>query len=278
AQVGRKLTDERVVFYGAGAAGGGCALGFKRAFAAARVGGARIRKPGLLLASARLFLARCPDLHSVQEQEPGGSPLLSAWEVESAQNLGLADVVRLHKPTILVGASGQPGSFTHEIVSTMLASCPRPIFFPLSNPTSHIEALPEDLIKWTDGAAIVGTGSPFAPVEWKGVRHEIGQGNNALIFPGLGLGAIAVGARTLPDEAFLAAAQALYELNAKNRGPGAPIYPPLTRLREGSFAVACAGGEALVEACAAPGVSAADVPSRVRSNMWGPECPRSLPP
>src|SRR5262249_5153217 len=151
------------------------------------------------------------------------------------------------------------------------------IFFPLSNPTSHIEALPEDLIHWTDGAAIVGTGSPFAPVEWKGVRHEIGQGNNALIFPGLGLGAVAVGARQLPDEAFLGAAQALYELNAKNRGPGTPIYPPLTRLREVSFAVATAVGKALVESGAAPSIPLAEVPARVRAMMWEPEYPRYVP-
>jgi len=277
AQVGRRLENERVVFYGAGAAGGGCARALKHAMAAAGVSDAEFRRRVLLLDSHGLILADRPSLHSFQREIAGDPALPAQWKVESGRQLGLAEVVRLHKPTILVGASGQPGSFTEDIVRTMLASCPRPIFFPLSNPTSHIEALPEDLIRWTDGAAVIGTGSPFAPIEWKGVRHQIGQGNNALIFPGLGLGAVAVGARTLPDEAFLAAAQALYELNAQNRGPDAPIYPPLTRLREVSFAVACAVGQALVESGAAPGVSLADVPARVRAMTWEPEYPRYLP-
>jgi malate dehydrogenase (oxaloacetate-decarboxylating) len=275
AQVGRVLAEERVVFYGAGAAGGGCALALKRAMAAAGVSDAEFRRRVLLLDSHGLMLSDRSNLHPFQKEIAGDPGLLAEWKARGP--LSLADVVRLHRPTILVGASGQPGSFTEEIARTMLASCPRPIFFPLSNPTSHIEALPEDLIHWTDGAAIVGTGSPFAPVEWKGVRHEIGQGNNALIFPGLGLGAVAVGARHLPDEAFLAAAQALYELNAKNRGPGAPIYPPLTRLREVSFAVACAVGKALVESGAAPAIPLADVPARVRATMWEPEYPRYVP-
>ena len=277
AQVGRRLEDERVVFYGAGAAGGGCALALKRAMAQAGVSDAEFRRRVLLLDSHGLILADRPTLHSFQKEIAGDPGLLSEWKVDRGQSLGLAEVVRLHRPTILVGASGQPASFTEEIVRTMLASCSRPIFFPLSNPTSHIEALPEDLIRWTDGAAVVGTGSPFAPVEWKGVRHEIGQGNNALIFPGLGLGAIAVGARHLPDEAFLAAANALFELNAKNRGAGTAIYPPLTRLREVSFAVACAVGKALVESGAAPGVTVGEVPARVRATMWEPEYPRYVP-
>jgi malate dehydrogenase (oxaloacetate-decarboxylating) len=276
AQVGRKLADERVVFYGAGAAGGGCALALKRALAGAGVSDAEFRKQVLLLDSHGLMLADRPNLHPFQKEIAGDPSLLREWRVSGP--LSLADVVRLHRPTILVGASGQPGSFTEEIARTMLASCPRPIFFPLSNPTSHIEALPEGLIHWTDGAAIVGTGSPFAPVEWKGVRHEIGQGNNALIFPGLGLGAVAVGARHLPDEAFLAASQALYELTARgNRGAGAPIYPPLTRLREISFAVASAVGRTLVESGAAPSMPLADVPARVRAMMWEPEYPRYVP-
>jgi malate dehydrogenase (oxaloacetate-decarboxylating) len=277
AQVGRRLEDERVVFYGAGAAGGGCSLALKRAMAAAGVSDAEFRRRVLLLDSHGLILADRPTLPSFQKEIAGDPALLSEWKVDRGSFLGLADVVRLHRPTILVGASGQPGSFTEEIVRTMLASCARPIFFPLSNPTSHIEALPEDLIRWTDGTAVVGTGSPFAPVEWKGVRHEIGQGNNALIFPGLGLGAVAVGAKHLPDEAFLAASNALFELNAKNRSPGTPIYPPLTRLREVSFAVACAVAKALVETGAAPSLPVAEVPARVRATMWEPEYPRYLP-
>jgi malic enzyme len=151
------------------------------------------------------------------------------------------------------------------------------LFFPLSNPTSHIEAEPADLLRWTNGAAVVGTGSPFPPIEWNGVRHEIGQGNNALIFPGLGLGAVAVEARELPDEAFLAASQALFEFTTQSRTHGTTIYPPLTRLREVSFDVACAVGKTLIECGSAPGAKVSEVPERVRAMMWEPEYPRYVP-
>ena len=277
AQVGRRLEDERVVFYGAGAAGGGSAIALKRAMAAAGVTDADFRRRVLCLDSHGLLLASRPSLHPYQHEFAADPALVAGWKLERPDRIALADVVRNAKPTILVGASGQPGSFTEDMVRTMLAACPRPLFFPLSNPTSHIEADPADLLRWTNGAAVVGTGSPFPPVEWNGVRHEIGQGNNALIFPGLGLGAVAVNARELTDEAFLAASQALFEFTGSTRAPGAAIYPPLTRLREVSYAVACAVGKTLVESGVARHVKASEVPERVRAMMWEPEYPRYVP-
>jgi malate dehydrogenase (oxaloacetate-decarboxylating) len=141
----------------------------------------------------------------------------------------------------------------------------------LSNPTSKTEVTPEDLIRWTDGAAVIGTGSPFPPVEHRGRTHTIGQGNNALIFPGVGLGATVVEARWLPDEAFTAAARALGEFSAGSPAPGAPIYPSVLRLREVARAVAVAVGYALVEAGAAPAMARAEIERHVAAGMWEPE-------
>jgi malic enzyme len=153
----------------------------------------------------------------------------------------------------------------------MLAGCRRPIVLALSNPDSKIEALPADLIRWTNGAAVVGTGSPFAPVEHAGCTYTIGQANNAFIFPGVGLGATAVEARWLPDEAFVAAAAALVEYTGTSPRQGDPIYPPLSHLREVSRRVAVAVGAALVEAGVAPPRSQPEIEARVTGAMWQPE-------
>ena len=130
---------------------------------------------------------------------------------------------------------------------------------------------PANLLRWTNGAAIIGTGSPFAPVEHAGRTHTIGQGNNAFIFPGVGLGATAVEARWLPDEAFVAAARALVNATATSSRAGAPIYPPLAALRQVSRDVAIAVGAALVDAGAAPQLSRAEIERRVTEGMWMPE-------
>ena len=178
--------------------------------------------------------------------------------------------MREFKPTVLVGASGQPGAFTEEIIRTMHRGCPRPIVLPISNPTSKTEATPADLIQWTNGAAVIGTGSPFPPVVYAGETYHIGQGNNALIFPGVGLGAIAVEAEWLPDEAFTAASRALFEFTSPSRRPGAPIYPPLHGLREISSAVAVAVAKALVDLGAAPQIPHGDIEARVTASVWEP--------
>jgi malate dehydrogenase (oxaloacetate-decarboxylating) len=188
----------------------------------------------------------------------------------SRSPLSLADVVRGFKPTVLVGVSGQPGAFTEAIIREMHASCPRPIVLALSNPTAKVEVAPKELMRWTNGAAIMGTGSPFAPVDINGRTIAIGQGNNVLIFPGVGLGATAVGAKWLPDETFAAAANALADYTAAHSWPGDPIYPPLTDLREVSRRVATAVGAELVRVGAAPAMSAEEIDRKVREGMWMP--------
>jgi malic enzyme len=141
----------------------------------------------------------------------------------------------------------------------------------LSNPDTKMEVTPANLIRWTNGAAIIGTGSPFPPVEHAGRTHAIGQGNNAFIFPGVGLGATAVEAHWLPDEVFVAAARALVNATAASSCAGDAIYPPLSELRQVSRDVAIAVGAALVDAGAAPQLSRAEIERRVTEGMWLPE-------
>lgn len=159
-------------------------------------------------------------------------------EFENSEELTeLSKVVKAVKPTILVGTSTQPGIFTQEIVEDMCSFTERPIIFPLSNPTKLAEATAEDLIRWSDGKAFVATGIPAADVEYKGVCYQIGQANNALIYPGLGLGVMASKTKLLTDKMIGAAAHSLSGLVDSGK-PGAPVLPPVSRLTEFSIYVA----------------------------------------
>lgn len=268
-QVGRQLEDERVVFFGAGASGAGCAMATRQALREAGVPEGALGEKVIALDSRGLILSDRPGLAGEKKRIAADPSLVSGWSGGVHGAFRLDDVVREFRPTILVGASGQPGAFTEAIIRSMNRSCPRPIVLALSNPTSKAEAAPADLIQWTSGAAVVGTGSPFPPIAYAGETYEIGQGNNALIFPGLGLGAVAVGAKWLPDEAFTAASRALFEFTAPARRPGAPIYPPLRRLRDVSLAVATSVARALVASGAAP-PPREPIEKRIESMVWEP--------
>ena len=269
-QVGRRLADERIVFYGAGASGAGSALAVRAALRAAGVSERGLSTRVLCLDSRGLILADRPGLDGAKLKLAADPALVGDWGL-GHDSIPLAAVVRHFRPTVLIGASGQPGAFDEAIVSELLRGCGRPVLLALSNPTSKCEITPADFIRWTDGAGVIGTGSPFAPVEHRGLTHVIGQGNNAFIFPGVGLGATAVEARWLPDEAFTAAARALFECTGAGASSGAPIYPSITRLREVSRAVAIAVGCAVVDAGAAPPLSRTLVERRVRAGIWEPE-------
>jgi malate dehydrogenase (oxaloacetate-decarboxylating) len=270
-QVDRRLEDERVVFFGAGASGAGSALAVRGALREAGVPEGDLARRVLCLDSKGLIFADRPGLESAKHEIAADPVLAAGWPRGPDGTIQLPEVVTRFRPTVLVGASGQPGAFTEAIVRDLLRGCPRPIVLALSNPTDKCEVTPADLIRWTKGAAVIGTGSPYPPVEHGGRTYTIGQGNNALIFPGVGLGATAVGARWLPDVAFTAAANALLEFTSASPAPGAAIYPPLNRLREVSRAVAVAVGGALIEAGAAPPIPRTEVEQRVAAGMWEPE-------
>jgi len=266
----RSLRDERIVFFGAGASGAGCALAARAALRDAGVPEAQLSSRVLCLDSKGLILRDRPGLEGEKETIAADPAVVQGWTVAQRDRISLAEVVEHFHPTILVGASGQPGAFTERIVRAMLRGCPRPIVLPISNPTAKSEATPADLLAWTNGAAIVGTGSPFPPVRAGDTTYVIGQGNNALIFPGVGLGAIAVGASRLTDRAFAAAGDAVHQMTMITGRPGEPIYPPLGRLRDVSYRVAVSVGEALVAEGVASVVGTALVADRVRSMIWNP--------
>ena len=183
--------------------------------------------------------------------------------------IALAEVVRRVHPTVLIGTSARGGAFTEDIVKDMAAHADKPVVMPMSNPTELAEARPADLIEWTGGRALVATGSPFPPVEYRGTTYAIGQANNALVFPGLGLGAIAVRATKITDSMLSAAAHAVASL-VDISGRGGPLLPEVAALRDTSRTVAVAVAEAAI----ADGVATAKVPDDlsgyVRGLMWQP--------
>ena len=160
------------------------------------------------------------------------------WRRPRADTIALADVVANAKPTVLIGVSGQPGIFTKDMIRKMASAVARPIVFPLSNPTSRSEATPQELTAWTEGRAVIGTGSPFPPVVRDGRSVAVDQTNNAYVFPGIGLGVLAVRARRVTDGMVVAAAKVLADVSPAARDAQASLLPPVAQLREVAFAVA----------------------------------------
>jgi malic enzyme len=185
--------------------------------------------------------------------------------------ISLEETVVNAKPTILIGTSGTPGMFTETVVRAMAQFNERPMVFPLSNPTSKSECTAEQAIRWSDGRAIVATGSPFEPVEHRGRRYRIGQGNNAFIFPGVGLGVWVARVRRVTDGMFLAAAKALAEKVTEKDLAEVAVYPELARIRECSHSVACAVIRRAVEERHADESNLEDLETRVERAMWFPE-------
>ncbi|MEU6370583.1 NAD-dependent malic enzyme [Streptomyces sp. NPDC046931] len=270
---GVPLPDHRIVILGAGTAGIGVAdqlhdalvtSGLSRRQAASRIWA--VDRHGLLTEGQR-------GLRDFQIRYARRGTEVAGWQRDDELGgIPLAEVVRRVRPTILIGTSGQGGAFTEEIVRAMAAHVRRPVILPMSNPTRLAEAVPADLLAWTDGRALIATGSPFAPVEFEGVTYEIGQANNALVFPGLGLGAIIAEADRVTDRMLVAAAHAVSG-QTDATAPGAPILPLIDRLRETSVAVAVA----VARAAAQDGVAHApvddDIGQRVRAAAWQPDYP-----
>jgi malate dehydrogenase (oxaloacetate-decarboxylating) len=196
---------------------------------------------------------------------------VAGWTVGN-RGIGLAEVVSRVHPTILIGTSTHSGAFTEAIVKDMAAHTDRPIIMPLSNPTSKCEALPADLIEWTDGRVLTATGSPFGPVTYQDRNYDIAQANNALVFPGLGLGVIVAKASRISDRMIAAAADAVARLSDATKR-GAPLLPPMTDLRTVSAAVAAAVATAAADEGLAQ-VELNDLVQQVHDAMWRPEYPQ----
>ncbi len=273
---GTSMRDQRVVIHGAGTAGIGIADALRQVMISGGLSPDEATGRFYALGSKGLLTSDYPGtLRDFQVPYARQAAEIASWERGQDGRIGLAEVVTRSQPTMLIGTSTQPGVFSAEIVTEMAAHTRRPIIMPLSNPTSHSEARPADLIAWTDGRALIATGSPFPPVVHNGVRHEIAQANNALIFPGLGLGVTVSRARRVSEGMLTAAADALAGLSDPTT-PGTPVLPPVTSLREVSIAVAVA----VARAAQAEGLAAVplDDPDRqVREAMWMPAYPKIEP-
>ena len=264
---GRRLVDERVVIAGAGAAGVGIARLFRGALVREGVLGEALRPSVALLDSKGLV---------VDAQDEYRRDLAWTGDLASAHGLragsSLLDVVRAAKPTILVGVSGVPGLFDEGIVRTMAAQVERPGIFPLSNPTSSSEARPADVLAWTEGRALMATGSPFEPVEIAGRTIRIGQGNNAFVFPGVGLGVLVSEAREVTDGMFAAAADALASQLPEEDLQAGSLFPRIAGLRAITARVAAA----VVRQAVADGAARnapEDPAEAVAAAMWDPAYP-----
>jgi malate dehydrogenase (oxaloacetate-decarboxylating) len=195
---------------------------------------------------------------------------VEGWKLSGSGAISLLDVVRNAKVTVLVGVSAQPGAFTEEIVREMASHIERPVIFPLSNPTSKAEATPADLLRWTNGRALVGTGSPFDPVEVDGKLVRISQINNSFIFPGLALGILVSRSTRVSDAMIMASAKALATLSPILADKNAPLLPPIGDCRKVSLVVAEAVAKQAIADCTAEAVDDATLRERIRAYVWEP--------
>jgi malate dehydrogenase (oxaloacetate-decarboxylating) len=268
-----RMRDQRIVIYGAGTAGTGIADMLRQAMIDDGLTAAEAARSFSALDRMGLLTSDYPGIvrdFQVPYVRPAAE--VADWRRDAEGRIGLAEVVERTRPTMLIGTSTQPGAFTEAIVTEMAAHVARPVIMPLSNPTSHAEARPADLIAWTGGRALIATGSPFEPVVYQGVSYQIAQANNALIFPGLGLGVTVARARRVSDGMLVAAADALAGLSDAG-APGAGVLPSVTSLRATSAAVAAAVSRAADREGLA-GVRLTDPVRQVREAMWEPDYPR----
>jgi malate dehydrogenase (oxaloacetate-decarboxylating) len=199
---------------------------------------------------------------------------LAQWRRPPSGIIDLETVIRNVDATILIGLSTLRGAFTESIVREMARKAGRPIIFPLSNPTDRCEAVPEDLVRWTDGRAIVATGSPFAPVDFAGRKIPIAQCNNVYVFPAVGLGLIASGARRVTDRMMMAAGRALGESSPALSDPGASLLPSLKDLPVSARKIAFEVGIEAQRAGVAQPTSPEELRDRIAATQWTPEYPR----
>ncbi|MDP1028480.1 NAD-dependent malic enzyme [Sphingomonas sp. KR1UV-12] len=258
-RTGQPLTDQRIVLFGAGAAGSGIAEMLVRALIAAGLDEAAARQRIWAVDRDGLVLSDIPRLPPQQAALARDPTELAGWTMAPGR-IGLLETVVNVRPTVLIGASGQMGAFGEPVIRAMAAGCERPVIFPLSNPISRAEAHPADLLAWTGGRALVGTGSPF------GVAG-VTQVNNVYIFPGVGLGALAAGATAVTDGMFMAAAETLGSLG--DAGDGS-LLPPITALRAVALRIAVAVAAQAVRDGVATMPADALAAERIAAQMWLP--------
>jgi malate dehydrogenase (oxaloacetate-decarboxylating) len=275
---GERLSDQRIVMFGAGSAATGIADQIVASIISEGIGEGcseqEAKQKLWLIDIEGLIHTGRADIEEISR--PFAQPVerITDWKVADRNHITLAEVVKHLRPTALIGTAAQPGAFTQDVVEEMARHVARPIIFPLSNPTSRSEAKPVDLMAWTSGRAIIATGSPFADVPQSvtggGRPRKIGQCNNAYIFPGVGLGVIASGARRVKQEMFVAAARALSEMSPALNDRMASLFPDLNSIREVSRHVAIAVGLEAQALGLAEATAREELDKRVDQKMWTP--------
>jgi malate dehydrogenase (oxaloacetate-decarboxylating) len=266
----QQLSQQVVAFVGAGSAGCGIAEQIIKQMVSEGISEEQARRQVFMVDRFGLLTHGMPDLRDFQQRLTQSEPFISQWHT-AGEYASLLEVMLNAKPTILIGVSGQPGLFTEQVIKAMQQGCEHPIIFPLSNPSKQVEATPQQIIEWTDGKALIATGSPFAPVEYKGQVFVTPQCNNSYIFPGLGLGIIACGAKRVTDEMLMATSLCLANASPlANNGEGS-LLPPLTEIaqlsKEMAFDVAkiaMAQGHALQ-------ITDQQLRDKISKNFWKPQ-------
>jgi len=267
---GTPLTEQRIALLGAGSAGIGIASLLLTAMKNTGLSEAEARHRFYAVDVDGLLVEGMSGIRPAQEILVQPRSAVADWRLERKDHISLLDVVKNAKPTTLIGVSGQAGVFTEDVVRAMAEEVERPVIFPLSNPTSRSEATPADLMKWTDGRALIGTGSPFAPVNWNGRQVPVDQTNNSYIFPGMGLGVLSVSARRVTDTMFMAAAKCLAELSPARDKKSGRLLPPVSELRSVSFAIAKAVALQAIRDGVADPLGDQTLESRICANVWQP--------
>ena len=271
---GVPLTEQRIAVLGAGSAGTGvCAL-LLRAMVDVGLSEAEARSRFYLVDRQGLLVEGMAGLQSFQASFAQARDRVANWTLESPDWIGLADVVANAHPTVLIGTSGQPGALSQSIVRNMAEHVRRPVILILSNPTERAEATPQDLDAWTEGRAIIGSGSPFPPLKRDGKDFRVDQTNNAYVYPGIGLGAIVADARRISDRMFLAAARTVAAFSPAEHDPAANLLPPLVEIRQLSFHVALAVAKQAQAEGLADSLSEEALADAVRDKMWDPRYAR----
>lgn len=267
---GKLLKDQKIVFLGSGSAGCGIAEQIVAQMVAEGLTDEAARERVFMVDRFGLITDNQPNILDFQKKLAQKTAAVAAWTRE-IDTISLLDVVQNVKPTVLIGVSGQPGLFTEEIVRTMGQHCERPIIFPLSNPTSRAEAVPADIMQWTEGRALIATGSPFAPVNYQGKLHQIVQCNNSYIFPGIGLGVIASGATRVTDSMLMASSNALADCSPLLHDSEGDLLPSVGDIKAVSKKIAFKVAKAAIEAGVAAEVSDEILEKSIQDNFWTPE-------
>jgi len=267
---GIPLVRQKIALFGAGSAGTGICNLILKAMVESGLSEAEARKNFFAVDRDGLLVDGMPNITEAQRPFVQSREAVAGWTLRAPGKIELFDVIANAKPTTLIGVSGQAGAFREDVVREMARHVSRPVIFPLSNPTSRSEAAPADLLTWTEGRALIGTGSPFPPFQWNGKTAAIDQTNNSYIFPGIGLGVLAIGARRVTDQMFMAAAKALAAISPTHKDKMARLLPPVPELRAVARAVAIAVAKQAVADGVARPMSAKTIERRVAATLWEP--------